>query len=322
MEVEEIENNNISELRERVKEAEAIIVKNTYFPVPQNKQSNELTQTIGVKSRVVNNRVYGKITIEVSDINLYLKTAPVTAKMLLGCLYRSYHDNNFTGVLENDLEVIVQTSLRDYMELRGLSDRATTYDSVMSDLKYLNNIAVVSSQGGSTAVIHIFSGKYGIKKGKPSVIWAGMHKVWLDGLKTFAYMPVKAFQVRANHNPYSYDLCYAMALHKRRNLGKANENVVGVKTLIKGCPSLANNIEDKRFDTRVLEAFERDLNYFEGSLNWEYRGKRGQQVDTPRTLEEFQNTNIKSEFKEYPELIGFRKRLKTQKAKRSGKKTS
>ena len=74
------------------------------------------------------------------------------------------------------------------------------------------------------------------------------------------------------------------------NLGKLNENVISVKTLIDACPNFPT-YEDVmggagQISKRIINPFERDMDSLSPGISWEY------QRESPKNYSDFINSNI------------------------------
>ena len=93
------------------------------------------------------------------------------------------------------------------------------------------------------------------------------------------------------------------------NVGKKNEDIIAVKTLLAAAPNLPSYEEvmntDRALSRRIIEPFERDMDALEDTLTWTYCRSN----NTPLTDEElssmsydtFINLLIKIDWKQYPD---------------------
>lgn len=106
------------------------------------------------------------------------------------------------------------------------------------------------------------------------------------------------------------------------NVGKKNEDVIAVKTLLAATPNIPSYdvvmAKDRALSRRIIEPFERDMNALKDTLTWTYCHSSSQ----PLTNEELSNFSyqifikllIKIDWKSYPDQTA---RLK-RKAERIG----
>ena len=105
------------------------------------------------------------------------------------------------------------------------------------------------------------------------------------------YFPIEALQGNINANPYKYWLARRISEHKRMNLGKSNEDVISVKTLIEACPNYPKYEDvresNRRLTHRLIKPFERAMNTLIGAFSWDYC------KDHPKNYEEFISAKVK-----------------------------
>lgn len=288
----------------------------------QGKATNALTKAKPNKRNTSIDPVTGDATIKSGDITLKIKhysdiSDPRTSTYQLLDLITETLTR--TGAKDH----IVELSLSEYMERRGLKDRKEARKQVVEDLETLYNasISLTESRSGkeqSFLDMRICDAK-GIKNG---IISFSFGNVFFSLLKGYAIMPYPAplYKINGKRNPFSYQLGRKIAEHKNMNAGKKNEDIIAVKTLLKVCEGLPSKKEvastDRHYLSRIIEPFERDLNALETMLTWEYCHRNG----TPLTDEElkdfsfetFENALILTHWKDYPDQT---KRLEDRQAR-------
>lgn len=221
---------------------------------------------------------------------------------------------------------VIETTLDEYMQIRGLSDRKVAYAVTSEDLETLNAASIrflerYSRKAGSKELPGFLSVRLtravGINKRGAIVCTLddATHAI-LAQYPTMIF-PHELYKLNAKHNPHSRAFLRKIAEHKRMNAGKKNEDIISVKTLLKASslPTYKSITEGARQVTkRIIDPFERDMNALE-SIKWEYCHKNGE----PLTQEEldkfdysiFSECNIKITWVNYPQqgnLIAAKKR--------------
>lgn len=178
---------------------------------------------------------------------------------------------------------IIRIPLRDLAEIEGKSASKDGLKDLKErtkiDLRFLNSILFTKKKGtkGDFADLGLGANNLGIERG---VAFFEMRKefanrVILEPTPYLAYLPKELFRTNDKYNPYSFSLGLAIFLHKRRNLGKRNENIISVKNLYENC-KLIPRYEDvikssnRHVDARIMTPFERDLDALSNIFTWEY----------------------------------------------------
>ena len=173
----------------------------------------------------------------------------------------------------------VSITLSDYMENRGLKDRKEARKQVEQDLEALRVAAISFTEkrrkGEPIGYYNMnISGGAGIsKKGIITFTFSeGMYKLLLS----YAPMPIPRAIYRGNdrRNPNSYFLLRKIAEHKNMNVGKKNEDIISVKTLLKAAPYIPSYQKvmksDRHVRSRIIDPFERDMDALSATVKWEY----------------------------------------------------
>lgn len=174
----------------------------------------------------------------------------------------------------------VVLSVDDYMKRRGLKDRKEARKQLTADLDVLLKSSLTWEE----------------KRGKSSIPYAGVNItdswIWADGKKTaIAYTfgqtffnvllgypvmpyPAQLQTLNSKRNPNSYYLLRKITEHKNMNVGKRNEDLIAVKTLLSASPYIPTFAEvmsgDRAIARRIIEPFERDMDALADTLTWEY----------------------------------------------------
>ena len=206
-------------------------------------------------------------------------------------------------------------SVEDYMKRRGLKDRKEARKQLTADLDVLLKTSLTWEE----------------KRGKSSIPYAGVNItdswIWADGKKTavaftfgqtfysvlmgYPVMPYPAQlqTLNAKRNPNSYYMLRKIAEHKNMNIGKKNEDIIAVKTLLDCSPFIPSYEEvmrgNRNIQDRIIEPFERDMDALDATLTWHYCHS----LDQPLTDEElaslsyetFKGLLIRTSWRSYPD---------------------
>ena len=227
----------------------------------------------------------------------------------------------------------VSLPLEDYMEMRNLKDRKAAREQVDADLKTLYNISISATEKVGNYKEKSYSNMRvcdanGVSK--HGVISFTFGAKFFELLKSYRVMPVqrRIWTINAKKNPYSYYLLRRIMEHKNMNVGKKNEDIISVKTLLGCMPGLPSIEEvllaDRAVKKRIITPFERDMNALTDTLTWEYC----QQKKKPFTPEElkhfdyntFSNAYISIHWLDYPDQTERLERKKQKQAEREEKK--
>ena len=230
----------------------------------------------------------------------------------------------------------VTLPLAEYMKKRGLKNRKEARKQAVDDLNTLYNASISfkekrkRGQEQNFLDIRLIDGK-GINNG---IITASFAQAFYNILKGYPIMPYPAqlWTLNGKRNPNSFYLLRKITEHKNMNIGKRNEDIIAVKTLLAVAPNLPSYDEvmatGRQLNQRIIEPFERDMNAFDDTLTWHYCHSN----DTPLTDEElnsmsyevFINSLIKTTWRSYPDQTARleRKAERQEQAKQKKKKTT
>lgn len=208
---------------------------------------------------------------------------------------------------------IVELPLEEYMTMRGLKDKKEARKQAIDDLEILFNSKITfkekrkKGQSQDFCDVRIIDSK-GIKKGIINVSFGTTFYNILLGYPIMPY-PAQLWKLNSKKNPNSFYFLRKIAEHKNMNIGKKNEDIIAVTTLLSATPNIPSYDEvmtkDKALNRHIIEPFERDMDALEDTLTWIYCHSN----NTPLTDEELANFNydlfksllIKIDWKEYPD---------------------
>lgn len=300
-----------------------------FSTIRQGRGTNTLTKITTTKNQGTLSEIANKLTVQKDDVTvsianfsnvLGLKT---TTHQLLDALIVTLTE---TGVKEQG----VALPLEDYMALRNLKDKKTARKQVKADLETLYNASIsfkenIKGKDKDFYDVRIIESK-GIKNG---VIYASFSSQLFKVIQEYPIMsyPLALWRYNPKLNPNSYYLLKRISEHKNMNLGKDNENIISVQTLLKATPELPTYEEvqnsNRAFTSRIIEPFERDMDNLNDVLQWEYCKSRGEPV-TDEELEKldydiFSKLLIKCNWHSYPDKTLYLEN-KEKKKKRAKKK--
>jgi hypothetical protein len=199
------------------------------------------------------------------------------------------------------------------MTKRGLKDKKEARKQATDDLETLFNAKISfkekrkKGQEQDFHDIRIIDSK-GIRKGIINVTFGTAFYNILLGYPVMPY-PAQLWTLNSKRNPNSFYLLRKIAEHKNMNVGKRNEDIIAVKTLLAVAPNLPSYEEvmgaDRHLDQRIIQPFERDMDALEDTLTWTYCHSKTR----PLTEEELSSMSydtfisllIKISWKQYPD---------------------
>lgn len=287
--------------------------KSTFSTIRQGTATNALTKVkASTKRNTVIDPITGTATITQGNLSI---TIPDFTE-LTGFKTSTYQllDALTVALTETGAKSpVVTLPLEEYMGKRGLKDKKEARKQAIADLETLFN-ATISFKGkrkrGQEQDFHdirIIDSK-GIRKGIINVSFGTTFYNILLGYHIMAY-PAQLWTLNGKRNPNSFYLLRKIAEHKNMNVGKKNEDIIAVKTLLAVAPNLPSYEEvmntDRALNRRIIEPFERDMDALEDTLTWAYCHSK----NTPLTDEEissmsydtFASLLIKTDWKQYPD---------------------
>ena len=290
-----------------------------YHMLVQGKASNKLQKRITQKiADPAQLDLYGHGSIIEADFKLFIRgykeiaTVKQTAAMLLDSLM-------IQATKEGLQNTLVRLPLQDYMAMRGLKDEKEARAQVKQDINALERVSFeykgIGKQKDAWLRISIAGGTVGqIKNG--DIIFR-FNQDWFDSFKEsgklmFMQFPREALQANVKYHPYTYWLARKLAEHKRMNIGKPNEDVISVNTLIAACPNFPSYEDvitgNRAVNRRIIEPFERDMDVLKQSLTWHYI-----EAEPPTDYKSFIAATIAVRWNAYP----ITKELEAAKVKRA-----
>lgn len=294
--------------------------KSTFSTIRQGTATNALTKIKpSTKRNTIIDTITGTATITQGNLSI---TIPDFTK-LTGFRTSTYQllDALTVALTETGAKSpAVALSLEEYMKKRGLKDKKEARKQVTDDLETLFNATISfkekrkKGQEQDFHDIRIIDSK-GIRKGIINVTFGTAFYNILLGYPIMPY-PAQLWELNSKRNPNSFYLLRKIAEHKNMNVGKKNEDIIAVKTLLAAAPYLPSYEEvmntDRAISRRIIEPFERDMDALEDTLTWTYCHSN----NTPLTDEELSSMSydtfisllIKIDWKQYPDQTARLKR--------------
>ena len=294
--------------------------KSTFSTIRQGTATNALTKIKpSTKRNTIIDTITGTATITQGNLSI---TIPDFTK-LKGFRTSTYQllDALTVALTETGAKSpAVALSLEEYMKKRGLKDKKEARKQVTDDLETLFNAKISfkekrkKGQEQDFHDIRIIDSK-GIRKGIITVTFGTAFYNILLGYPIMPY-PAQLWALNSKLNPNSFYLLRKIAEHKNMNVGKKNEDIIAVKTLLAAAPNLPSYEEvmntDRAISRRIIEPFERDMDALEDTLTWTYCHSN----NTPLTDEELSSMSydtfisllIKIDWKQYPDQTARLKR--------------
>ena len=246
-------------------------------------------------------------------------------------------------------------SLDDYMTIRELKDKKTARKRFEEDMNLILNSTIsydkerkVTDKDGNVKVYKSRIGGFNLLQdwnwtdSKKNTITFKFTEIFFKILKhsTIMNLPISYYKINSNNNPASCDFLLKISILKNYNIGKDNENIISVDTLLKSTRAIPTKERvdemDRNTAARIIEPFERDMNALQEAFDWHYcHPHSGGKELTDEELENldldtFSRLMIKIDWKDYPdqterierqaERIAENKEKKKQREKAKSKK--
>lgn len=211
-----------------------------------------------------------------------------------------------TATSAKSQDVII--TLSEYMERRGLKARKEAKKQVKDDLELLKQINLTFSENARLYFSVYIAQFVGIDRmGNIHFIF---NPIFYNLLMQYHIMPypLQLFTINACKNPNGYPFLRKIAEHKYMNMGKKNENIISIKTLLNVAPDIPPYEKvmtgNRNVKNRIIKPFERDMNALAETIKWRYCHKGGKSLNDEETknfsYDMFKNLMIKIEWVKYP----------------------
>lgn len=298
------------------KEAAAIeLIK--FLKLPQATHTNNVAHKLAVKKSEVKKDLIGNGSIISDNFKLYIEGYDKIANGANTSTVKLF--DAFIMDCGKRQDSIAKIPLDEYMRLRGLKDEKEARKQIRNDIEVLKSIKFefegTGKRKGDWTNLSLYGGFSGIHKG---IIEFRFTPEFYDSVpdNQFLFIPSEYFSTKDKYNPHAAYFIRRIAEHKRMNLGKTNENIIGVETLINSSPTFPK-YEDvySQFTQKILNPFEKDMDSMT-SIKWNYKKEQ------PTNYNEFLRSNIAIMWVDYPDVLKLTKKkvtpLKDKKRKTGG----
>jgi len=282
-----------------------------FSKVRQGSMTNSLTKINLTKDNASLNPITDVATLsedklsislmDFSSISVGLKT---TTHKLLDAMTSVFTENGAVSPT-------VHLPLDVYMSMCGLRDKKEARRQVKADLNTLLHLSLSFSSSydwDSDFMNVMLCSAAGIVKG---VIVMEFSRPIYETLKRYGFMPYprQLWALNPQYNPNSYYFLRKISEHKHMNLGKSNEDIISVRTLLAASPLLPKYGEISKtgqVDQRIIQPFQRDMTALSNTLEWSYYTDDGepfnQSDDSPLTYAVFAELMLHIDWLNYPAL--------------------
>lgn len=313
--------------------APVVIPNTTFNTIRQGTATNALTKIRAMGENTTVDRITGAATIRGgSGLAVVLPefdkigTPTTSTWQLLDMITVEFTE---TGAKSRD----VQITLDKYMEKRELKDRKEARKQVKKDLELLRLFAISFTEPRRKGEpqgyynLNISSGAGISKSGIITFSFSDKFYSLLMGYPVMPYPP-QLYALNNKRNPNSFYFLRKIAEHKNMNIGKKNEDIISVKTLVAASPYLPTYKKimaaDRHLDTRIIAPFERDMDALSNTLTWEYCHSSGEALSDEElsgfNYQLFKDCLIHITWIDYPDQTARLKRIAESKAENRKRK--
>lgn len=202
--------------------------------------------------------------------------------------------------------------LSEYMSRRGLKDRKEAKQQAKNDMQILRTASLTweeKNKEKTECFKFVNLADCGEVKRNGDIVFT-FGSTFFNALLKYSVMPYpNQLQTLNNRkNPNSYCLLRKISEHKSMNIGKINEDLISVRTLLNCAPYIPSYEEvmgtNRNFKERIIEVFERDMSAFEETATWNYCHKLGKPLSNEELKKmdynTFENLLVKINWKDYP----------------------
>ncbi|MFI3255453.1 MAG: cell envelope integrity protein TolA [Eubacteriales bacterium] len=233
------------------------------------------TKTTSLSADIMGN---AKVSIEEFSLILanYEKGISTTAKITLDIFLKEY-------CLNETSDGLIQLSLRDYMELRGLNDPKTARKQVLDNIEEMKNIRFSSTEFNKISKkkefmggIDLYGGTGLIQKGIIRFRFNPDYLRFRNLTHYYINYPVEIYKTNIKQFPHSYYFGCYIAEYYRMNEGTEQVNTIAIKTLLEYTPTIPTYEEiskgNRHFFNRIIEPSIRNLDQLE-SMGYDFYPK-------------------------------------------------
>ena len=300
-------------IRPAIKPTDSIERKKDFSTIRQGTSTNALTKLRATEGKGLTiDQITGDATIKNGN---FILTIP-KYEQLTGLKTSTYQllDAITVALTESGAKSpTVILPLEEYMKRRGLKDRKEAKTQAKADMEILRGASFSweekrGKKVESYAFVNLADSGEIRRNGDIVFTYGNTFYNILLGYPVMPY-PAQLQTLNSKRNPNSYYLLRKIAEHKNMNIGKKNEDIIAVKTLLSVAPFIPSYEEvmsgNRNIADRIIGVFERDMDALETTLSWHYCHS----LEQPLTDEElntmsyatFEGLMIHTEWRNYPD---------------------
>lgn len=331
------ERNRAEEIEKKLKEQ--LLENDSFVLSTTNKTQRKLRAT---KTANLSTDIMGNANISAEDFSLmlanYEKGISTNAKITLDIFLKEFCSNETPDGL-------IQLPLRDYMEIRGLSDSKTARKQVLYNIEEVKKIRFSCTELNKSSKkkefmggIDLYGGTGLIQKGIIRFRFNPDYLRFRNLTHFFINYPKEIYRINVKYFPYSYYFGCYIAENFRMNEGRERVNIISIKTLLEYTPTIPTKDEvskgNRRYFDRIIEPTIRNLDQLD-SIGYDFypKGKydEADRIDDPLSFfkgeegtKEFFNSVIMVDYSNFPtnpERLEKRKKHLSKQAKTTKKNT-
>jgi hypothetical protein len=262
--------------------------QNEFFTIRQGTATNELPKLKAKKENTKVDKVERTVTVTQGDFSITVPNNP----SLEGIVDQNIAEIELpvfrlsTNLLFEAIKLVfteeggksaeVLFPVERYMNLRGLKDKKEARKQIEEDLESLFNARISFREKLSNGNVKNYRdirilGDKGIENNIIKVVFTQAYYSILSNYSVAYYSPY-LFTYNWRNKPVSFYLSKKLSDHRKMNLGKRNENIISVKSLLESA-SIIPSYEvvrntDKHVDQRIFSALADGLDKLHKDLSW------------------------------------------------------
>lgn len=222
-------------------DAVSVISCSSFRVIHQGPVTNEFTR-LGVKGKTpTRDMITGISTLASGDLTVAFKDETGKSVKLQSSTYRLYDALIAHWTETGSQSNMISYPLSEYMKLCNLSSESTTRRGVKQGLETLYTVSLSFKGKGKYGEENFIDMRICDAKGivNNNIIFGlSLQCAQLLGRYPVMYLPNLYFTIPVKQFPHAPFFLRRIAEHKRMNMGKTNENIISVETLLAAAPEL------------------------------------------------------------------------------------
>lgn len=218
----------------------------------------------------------GKIKITQEDCNILLRAGISTQALMIY--------DSITAAAKNGGPYVIFT-VKEYMERRGIKDEKAAREQILNAFDEIGKISYRFPHSKNPNLRINIREASDIENGRAHFQLTPSFFSYISRDKLLP-MPAGAYRININKNPNTYYIIKRIQQHRSWYLGRSNESVIGIPTLLEGCPKLPSPEEvlkkSKQLTQLIARPFMRDLEAAKKDFYLELRGAKGKPAPDPQ----------------------------------------